>query len=74
MPETIEAPLDFVQELAAFQFPASTQERLDRLMERNAEGVIEPAEREELKALVELNERLSILKGRALLLLGRTSD
>jgi hypothetical protein len=41
------------------------------LMDRNSAGWLTPDEREELEALVELSERLALLRARALLLLGR---
>ncbi|HJT76938.1 MAG TPA: hypothetical protein VJ739_07015 [Gemmataceae bacterium] len=40
-------------------------------MDRNTEGTLTTAEREELEALVELSETISLLRARALRLLGR---
>jgi hypothetical protein len=40
-------------------------------MDRNNEGELSPPEREELEALVELSERLSLVRAEALQLLGR---
>lgn len=71
MSRTVEIPLDLLEEFAQLEFPLSTQEALSRLMDKNNEGQLTPEEREELKALVELNERVSVLKGRARLLLGK---
>lgn len=71
MPKTVEAPADFLEELANFLLPESTQRRLESLMDRNTEGALGPDEAEELNALVEMSERISLLKGRALLILGR---
>ena len=68
---TVEAPLEFVEALAALQFPQKTDALLQDLMDRNTEGSLSQAERGELEALVELNERLTILRAQALRLLGR---
>ncbi len=40
-------------------------------MDRNTEGLLEPVERDELEALVELSERLSLVRGEALQILGK---
>jgi hypothetical protein len=40
-------------------------------MDRNTEGLLSPQEREELDALVELSEQLSLVRGEALLVLGK---
>jgi len=40
-------------------------------MDRNNEGVLQESEREELEALVELSEQLSIVRGEALQILGK---
>ena len=44
---------------------------LRELMDRNNEGQLENWEQEKLEALVELGEQLSLLRGEALLVLGR---
>lgn len=69
MVQTIEIPIQFLEEMANFQLPGSTQERLDWLMDKNNEGLLEEDERQELWALVDLNERVSLLKGKAQLFL-----
>lgn len=40
-------------------------------MERNNEGLLGDTEREELEALVELSEEMSLVRGEALKVLGR---
>jgi len=40
-------------------------------MDRNTEGLLQESKREELEALVELSERLSIVRGEALQILGK---
>jgi hypothetical protein len=68
---TVEAPLELVEAFAAIRFPEKADAHLQELMDRNTEGQLTQAEREELEALVELSERLAILRGQALRLLGR---
>jgi hypothetical protein len=46
--------------------PADRQQRLDALLERNAEGQIAPNEREELRALVEETGRLGLTNAQTL--------
>jgi hypothetical protein len=57
------------EELAVFAFPDTVQSRMGGLMEKNNEGKLTSDEREELRALVELSELVSILKGQARLFL-----
>jgi len=40
-------------------------------MDRNNEGLLQESEKEELEALVELSERLSLVRGAALQILGK---
>lgn len=40
-------------------------------MDRNTEGLLQPAEKEELSALAALSEEISLLRAQALQLLGR---
>jgi hypothetical protein len=40
-------------------------------MDRNNEGLLQESEREELEALVELSERLSLIRGTELQILGK---
>jgi hypothetical protein len=68
---TVEAPLEFVESLADLRFPPRTDAHLQTLMDRNTEGQLTAMEREELEALVELSERLALLRAQALRLLGR---
>lgn len=64
MSRTVEIPLDLLEEIAHLEFPSSTQEILARLMDKNNEGKLSGEEQIELQALVDLNEWLSLLKGR----------
>ena len=70
---TVEAPLELVDSLAKMRFPPKTDARLQRLMDRNNEGLRTEAEREELESLVELSETMALFRAEALRLLGRGS-
>ena len=71
---TIEAPLELVASVADFRFPPKIDAHLQVLMDRNTEGQLSEAEREELEALVELSETVSLLRVQALRVLGRTGE
>ena len=71
MPATVEAPLDLVESFAALRFPPKADARLQVLMDRNTDGRLGAAERDELESLVELSESLSLLRAQALHVLGR---
>jgi hypothetical protein len=73
MSAVVEAPVDFVEALAGFRFPAKSDQRLQTLMDRNTDGTLTAGERDELESLVELSETMSLVRGRALRLLGRES-
>lgn len=68
---TVEAPLELVEAFAELRLPPKTDDFLQGLMDRNTEGLLNEAERQELEALVELSERLALLRAQALRLLGR---
>jgi hypothetical protein len=71
MGSTIVAPLDWVEAVGNLHFPSKADRRLQQLMDRNNEGLLQESEREELEALVELSERLSLVRGEALQILGK---
>lgn len=71
MDMTIPAPAEWVATVGALRLPSKTDLRLQQLMDRNNDGKLSAAEREELEALVELSERLSLVRAEALQLLGR---
>jgi hypothetical protein len=71
MSAVVEAPLELVESIAAMRFPAKTDARLQSLMDRNTNGELTPEEKEDLDALVELSETISLLRAQALRLLGR---
>ena len=71
MSSTIAAPVDWVEAVGNLHLPSKADRRLQELMDRNNEGLLQQAEREELEALVELSERLSLVRGEALQILGK---
>lgn len=71
MNSTIPAPAEWVETIGELRLPSKSDTRLQQLMDRNNEGTLSPVEREELEALVELSERLSLVRAEARLLLGR---
>ena len=71
MSATIPAPAEWVATIGDLRLPSKTDLRLQQLMDRNNEGELSSLELEELEALVELSERLSLVRAEALQLLGR---
>ena len=71
MSSTIAAPVNWVEAVGNLHFPSKADRRLQELMDRNNEGLLGPSEREELEALVELSEELSLVRGEALQILGK---
>jgi hypothetical protein len=68
---TIPAPVDWIEAVGNLRFPSKADHRLQELMDRNSEGLLQEAEKEELDALVELSEQLSLVRGEALQILGK---
>ena len=58
--------------MADLRFPPKIDAHLQTLMDRHTEGQLSVSEREELEALVELSETISLLRVQALRVLGRT--
>lgn len=71
MSAVIQAPVDLMEAIASLRLPAKADEKLQQLMDRNNEGRLTRSEREELKTLVEWSEQLSLLRARALRVLGK---
>ncbi|MCL5769700.1 MAG: hypothetical protein M1588_00015 [Planctomycetes bacterium] len=66
MGTTIEAPREMMEAVAALHFPPTADKRLQTLMDRNSDGLLTSDEREELKALVDLSETISLVRADAL--------
>ncbi|WP_146601516.1 hypothetical protein [Novipirellula aureliae] len=71
MNTTIDAPLEWVESITMLRLPEQADLRLQCLMDRNNEGTLTDREREDLAALAELSEQLSLVRAEALHLLGR---
>jgi hypothetical protein len=71
MATTIDAPLQWVESITMLRLPEHADRRLQELMDRNNEGLLTEQEKADLEALVELSERLSLVRAEALHLLGR---
>ena len=71
MSTTIDAPQEWVESVCDLRLPPKTDQRLQDLMDRNNDGLLSETERADLESLVELSERLSLVRAEALHLLGR---
>jgi hypothetical protein len=71
MSTVVQAPRELMEEVAVLRFPPRADKHLQGLMDRNNNGQLTPDEREELEALVELSERLSLVRAKVLHCLGR---
>ena len=71
MSSTIAAPVNWVEAVGNLHFPSKADRRLQKLMDRNTEGLLDQSEREELDELVELSEQLSLVRAEALQILGK---
>lgn len=71
MSVVISAPVDWVESVSELRLPATADRQLQELMDRNTEGLLNERECSELEALVEVSERLSLVRAEALRLLGR---
>ena len=71
MPGVMEASVELVEATASLRFPPRADRQLQRLMDRNTEGLLSPEEKEQLETLVELSESLSLVRAQALRLLNR---
>ncbi len=64
-------PLELAETVAVLRLTPKADQRLQELMDRNTNGLLTETEREDLEALIELSENLSLLRAKALLVLGR---
>ena len=72
MAAVISAPVKWIESVGNLKLPPKGDTRLQELMDRNNEGQLSGSERRELEALVELSERLSLVRAEALHLLGKS--
>jgi len=71
---TIDAPLEWVENVGNLRLPPRANQRLQELMDRNNEDLLSDTERADLESLVELSERLSLVRAEAIHLLGRKPE
>jgi len=64
-------PLELAEAVAALRLTSKADERLQELMNRNTNGLLTDTEHEELEALAEMSETISLVRTKALLYLGR---
>ncbi len=74
MNSVIAAPVDWIESVGNLRFLSKADHRLQELMDRNNEGLLSNDEREELEALAELSERLSLVRAEALQILGKQPE
>lgn len=74
MNSLIAAPVDWIESVGNLRFPSKADHHLQELMDRNNEGLLSVGEREELEALAELSERLSLVRAEALQILGKSPE
>jgi hypothetical protein len=74
MPAAISVPESWVVSVGRLSLPKRTDRRLRELMDRNNEGLLTDAEREELESLVEWSESVSLLGAEAFRLLGKRPE
>lgn len=65
-------PKDLLEAVAQLRLPAKTDQRLQELMDRNTNGRLSQAERDELEAMAEWSENISLIRARAMRVLGRS--
>lgn len=70
---TVAAPVEMIESVAELRLPPRSDRRLQLLMDRNTEGSLTAEERDELEALVEWSESISLMRAQALQVLGRKS-
>lgn len=63
--------MDWIEAISDLRLPDKADARLQYLMDKNNDGDLSAEEREELDALVELSERICLVRAGALQLLGR---
>lgn len=71
MNTVVETPVDLVESVGNLHLPPKADQRLQDLMDRNNEGLLNRAEREELAELAEWSEKVSLMRAEALHVLGR---
>jgi hypothetical protein len=71
MVNVMQAPRELLETVADLHLPPKADQLLQKLMDRNNDGALTSSEREELEALVELSEKIALVRAKALHVLGR---
>jgi hypothetical protein len=71
MISTIPAPEAWIRSIGELRLPPETDQRLQVLMDRNNDGLLQPTQKQELAALAAWSQEVSLLRAQALQLLGR---
>jgi hypothetical protein len=71
MSAAIQTPTELLEAVAALRLPPVYDQHLQSLMDRNNNGELSSEERQELQALAEWSESISLVRANALVLLGR---
>jgi hypothetical protein len=66
-----QVPHELLEQLAAFRLPEQTDRRLQDLMDRNNDGLLVQSERDEFESLIAVSDVISLLRAKALRILGR---
>jgi hypothetical protein len=70
----IEAPVEMLEAVASLRLPPKADQKLQKLMDRNNDGLLSSSEKDDLEVLVELSETISLVRARALRVLGRVPE
>lgn len=69
----VPVPREVLESIKAFRFPSKLDKRMQELMDRNNEGLLTIAEREELEGLVELSEDMALQRAQVHILLNQAA-
>lgn len=67
----VQDPFELAEAVADLRLSPKADRRLQELMDRNTNGLLTESEREDLEALAEMSENISLVRAKALLFLGR---
>ncbi len=70
MISTIPAPEAWIRSIGDLRLPPETDRRLQELMDRNTDGLLQLEQKQELAALAAWSQEVSLLRAQALQLLG----
>ena len=71
MSATLPAPETLIRSIGDLRLPPEMDRHLQELMDRNNDGLLQPAQKQELAELAAWSEEVSLLRAEALQLLGR---